>query len=74
VSNVTCYFRHLQPIFEKAGIEVTKENKKELDRIVHSIVKVEYKNCPATWKEVKKLIAEDEDNFVSKLKAAWAKH
>jgi hypothetical protein len=71
---MTCYFRHLQPIFEKAGIEVTKENKKELDRIVHSIVKVEYKDCPATWKEVKKLIAKDEDNFVSKLKAAWAKH
>ena len=70
---MTCYFRHLQPIFEKAGIEVTKENKKELDRIVHSIVEVEYKNCPATWKEVKKLIAEDEDNFVSKLKAAWTK-
>jgi len=70
---MTCYFRHLQPIFEKAGIEVTKENKKELDRIIHSIVKVEYKNCPVAWREVKKLIAEDEDNFVSKLKTAWAK-
>jgi hypothetical protein len=71
---MTCYFRHLQPIFEKAGIKVTTENKKELDKIIHSIVKVEYKNCPTTWKEVKKLIAEDEDNFVSKLKAAWAEH
>jgi hypothetical protein len=70
---MTCYFRHLKPIFEKAGIQITNENKKELDRIIHSIVKVEYKNCPAAWKEVKKLIAEDEDNFVSKLKAAWTK-
>jgi hypothetical protein len=71
---MTCYFRHLQPIFEKAGIEVTNENKKELDKIVHHMMNVEYKNCPATWKEVKKLITEDEDNFVSKLKAAWTKH
>lgn len=70
---MTCYFRHLQPIFEKAGIAVTSQNKKELDRIIHRMVKVEYKNCPATWKEVKKLIAEDEDKFISKLKAAWTK-
>jgi molecular chaperone GrpE (heat shock protein) len=70
---MTCYFRHLQQIFEKAGIEVTSENKKELDKIIHRVVKVEYKNCPATWREVKKLIAEDENNFVSKLKAAWTK-
>jgi hypothetical protein len=71
---MTCYFRHLQLIFEKAGIKVTNENKKELDKIIHHMVKVEYKNCSATWKEVKKLIAEDEDAFVSRLKAAWAKH
>jgi len=71
---MTCYFRHLQPIFEKAGIKVTNENKKELDKIIHHLVKVEYKNCPATWKEVKKLIAENEDDFASRLKAAWAKH
>lgn len=70
---MTCYFRHLQPIFDKAGIKVTNENKRELDRIIHDIVKVEYKNCPATWKEVKKLITTDEDTFVSKLKMAWAK-
>jgi molecular chaperone GrpE (heat shock protein) len=71
---VTCYFRHLQQIFEKAGIEVTNENKKELDKIIHRIVKIEYKNCSATWKEVKKLIAEDENNFVAKLKAEWVNH
>jgi hypothetical protein len=71
---MTCYFRHLQPIFEKAGIEVTNENKKELDKIIHRIVKVEYKNCPVTWIEVKKLISEDEGSFVSKLRIAWAKH
>ena len=68
---MTCYFRHLQEVFAKAGIEVTKENRKELDMIIHKIMLVEYKNCPATWKEVKKRLAEDEAGFVSKLKAEW---
>lgn len=71
---MTCYFRHLKHVFEKAGIEVSKENKREVDRIIHGIVGVEYKNCPDTWKEVKKRLAENENGFVSKLKEAFAKH
>jgi hypothetical protein len=70
---MTCYFRHLEEIFEKAGIEVTSENKNEVDIIIHNIAGVEYKDCPATWKEVKKRIAEDEAQFVSMLKEAWNK-
>ena len=70
---MTCYFRHLQGIFQKAGIEVTNENKREIDKVIHGVVGVEYKNCPATWKEVKKRIAEDEEAFVSKLKQEWRK-
>ena len=70
---MTCYFRHIQEIFKRAGVEVTKENKRELDKIIHGIVGVEYKNCPATWKEVKKIMTEDEDVFVAKLKDAWSK-
>jgi len=65
---MTCYFRHLQQIFKKAGIEVTSENKRDIDRLIRRIVGVGYKNCAATWSEVKKRITEDEDNFISKLK------
>jgi hypothetical protein len=68
---MTCYFRHLKQVFEKAGIEVTSENKREIDRIVHRIVGIDYKNCPAAWKQVKKRIAENEEGFVSRLKEAW---
>jgi hypothetical protein len=71
---MTCYFRHLKPIFEKAEIIITRENKKDVDRIIHSIVGVEYKNCPATWKEVKKRIAEDEESFVNTLKSKLTKN
>jgi hypothetical protein len=68
---VTCYFRHLKPVFEKAGIEVTPENKKELDKIIHNIVDANYKNCPTAWKQVKTRILEDETNFISMLKDEW---
>lgn len=67
---MTCYFRHIQHVFKNAGIEVTKENKRDIDRVIHEIVGVEYKNCPATWREVKKRIADDEEAFTSKLKEA----
>jgi hypothetical protein len=70
---LTCYFRHLKQVFEKAGIDVTSENRKEIDRIIHSIVGVEYKNCPIAWREVKKRILENEKGFVSKLKEEWSK-
>jgi len=70
VVNMTCYFRHMKDVFAKAGVEVTKENKKDIDRKIHSIVGIEYKNCSATWKEVKRRIAEDEEAFVTMLKEA----
>jgi hypothetical protein len=69
----TCYFRHLKEIFRKAGLEVTSGNKREIDMIIHGIVGVKYKNCPAAWKEVKKRIAEDEERFASALREAWSK-
>jgi hypothetical protein len=67
---LTCYFRHLRDFFDKAGIKVTKENKKQIDQFIHDIMGVKYKNCPATWKEVKKHIAEDEEAFISQLRKA----
>jgi hypothetical protein len=71
---MTCYFRHMSDVFDKAGVTVTKENKKDVDRVIHSIVGIEYKNCPATWKEVKKRIAEDEESFVNMLKSELTKN
>lgn len=71
---MTCYLRHLQRIFEKAGIEVTSQNKRDVDRVIHRIVGVKYKNCPVAWREVKKGIAADEESFIFKLKGEWRKH
>jgi molecular chaperone GrpE (heat shock protein) len=71
---MTCYFRHLQDVFKKAGIEVTDANKREIDQIIHKIVSVRYKDCSAAWKEVKKRIENDEKGFVAELKAEWKKN
>jgi hypothetical protein len=68
---MTCYFRHLKEVFKKADIEVTPENRQEIDKIIHDIVGVDYKNCPAAWKQVKARVLEDEAGFVSTLKKKW---
>jgi hypothetical protein len=65
---MTCYFRHLEEVFKKAGIEVTSQNRPEIDRIIHDIVGVDYKNCPAAWKQVKNRLAQNETGFVTMLK------
>jgi hypothetical protein len=70
---MTCYFRHIEEILKKAGIQVTPGNRREIDKIIHEVVGVEYKNCPAAWQAVKSYLARDEAGFVSALKAAWIK-
>jgi hypothetical protein len=67
---MTCYFRHLVGVFAKAGIEVTKENRKQLSSMLKMITGGDI-DCPAVWRQVKKRLTEDEDGFVSELKAAW---
>ena len=67
---MTCYFRHMKDIFLDIGVEVTPENKRDIDRIIHGIVGVEYKNCSPTWKAIKEKLAEDRDGFIATLKDA----
>lgn len=68
VIDLTCYFRHIGRLLEDIGVEVTKENKRDIDRRIHELVGVDYKDCPKAWKAVKQRMAEDEDGFVSSLR------
>ena len=68
---MTCYFRHLAQVFEKAGIQITPQNRQEIDRILHDMVGVDFKNCPDAWRQIKKSVLEDEAGFVSTLKEKW---
>ncbi len=55
---MSCYFRHLKPVFDEAGVMVTPANKKQIDMAFHEAVGVKYKNCPETWRSLKPLLAD----------------
>jgi hypothetical protein len=70
---MSCYFRHMKDILDELGIEVTKENKQEIDRLLHGLAEVEYKNCSPAWKAIKARIKGDaasREAFVARLRAA----
>ncbi len=66
---MTCYFRHMKDVFSEIGVEPTKENKKEIDRKIHGLLGVEYKNCSTTWKHVKMRLAENREGCIEELRA-----
>jgi hypothetical protein len=66
---LTCYLRQLGIVLVKGDIEVTKENRKQIGRIIQTIVG-ETTDCSAVWRKVKQRLAEDQDDFVAELKAA----
>ncbi len=68
---MSCYFRHMKDVLEEASVEGTKENKKDVDRIIHGLVDVEYKDCSPSWKAVKERIKGDDKTrgkFIKSLK------
>jgi len=67
---MTCYLRHLQDVFKEAGVKVTNENKKQIDRAIHKTVNVKYKNCPLAWRRVKERIQNEmkKKAFINELK------
>jgi len=69
---MTCYFRNSRMIelFEEIGVEVTKENRNAIDKIIHEMLSVDYKNCAATWKLVRKRLEEDGPGFKKRLSVA----
>ena len=71
---LTCYFRHLGKVFEKAGIKVNSHNKAEIDKIIRNLMGINSVNCSVTWRKVKKRVLEDEAGFISILKKASEKH
>lgn len=65
---MSCYLRHIEDLLKEAGIKLTKENREDIDKKIHQIVNVKYKNCPKTWKAVKEIILKDKKQFVELLK------
>ncbi len=60
----------MQDVFDDIGIEVTKENKKEVDLVIHQMLGVAYKDCPSAWRAIKARRADDDEAFMLELKSA----
>jgi hypothetical protein len=69
---MTCYTRHLKEVFDKAGIEFTKENKRQADK--HFKQWLGKTNCSETWKELKTLLADSakKEEVIKNLRAAFS--
>jgi 5'-deoxynucleotidase YfbR-like HD superfamily hydrolase len=64
---MSCYFRQLKDVFEAAGIEVTKENRKAVDLAIHELLGLDEKHCPTAWRAFKERVGTD-----TKARAAFA--
>lgn len=56
--------------FEEIGVKVTKENRDAIDEILHVMLSVDYKNCAATRKLVRKRLKEDGPGFRNRIQSA----
>jgi hypothetical protein len=68
---MTCYFKNsrMTELFDELSIEVTKENQDAINEALHDYLSVDYKNCAATWKIIRKRLEEDGEGFRERLKA-----
>ncbi len=69
---MNCYTRHLKEVFDKAGIEFTKENKRQVDK--HFKQWLGKTNCSETWKELKTLLEDSakKEEVIRNLRAAFS--
>lgn len=70
---MSCYLRHLKAILDEAGVELTRENREQIDRAIHQAVSVGYRDCPTTWKRLKQQVLNDEKKrreFIRRLQDA----
>jgi hypothetical protein len=68
---MTCYFKNsrMKELLRDIEVEATKENIKKVDEILHELLSVDYPNCAATWKMVRKKLKYDAEGFTERLRA-----
>jgi hypothetical protein len=66
---MTCYFKNsrAKELLRDIEVEATKENIKKVDEILHEMLSVDYPNCAATWKMLRKKLEYDEEGFKERL-------
>ena len=71
-TSMTCYFKNsrMKELFSDIDIEVTKENRAKVDEVIHEMLSVDYPNCAAAWKMVRKKLEVDSQGFRERLKTS----
>lgn len=69
VTVMTCYFKNsrMKELLRDIGVEATKENIKKVDELLHEMLSVDYPNCAATWKMLRKKLQLDAEGFKERL-------
>lgn len=70
VTVMTCYFKNsrMKELLRDIGVEATKENIKKVDELLHEMLSVDYPNCAATWKMLRKKLQIDAEGFKERLR------
>jgi hypothetical protein len=58
----------MKELLSDIEVEPTKENMKKVDEILHDMLSVDYPNCAATWKMLRKKLEYDAEGFKERLK------
>ena len=58
----------MKELLRDIEVEAIKENIKQVDEILHEMLSVDYPNCAATWKMLRKKLQYDSDGFKERLK------
>ena len=68
---MTCYFKNsrMKELLRDIEVEATTENIKKVDEILHELLSVDYPNCAATWKMVRRKLEYDAEGFTKRLRA-----
>jgi hypothetical protein len=68
---MSCYFKNsrAKELLRDIDVEPTKENIQQVDKILHELLSVDYPNCAATWKMLRKKLDYDAEGFKERLGA-----
>jgi len=50
----------MKDVFLELNLEIDAGNKKEIDRAIHELVGVEYKDCSQAWKNLKPILKSED--------------
>ena len=70
---MTCYQRHLRPLFDTLGLEYEKQSRKRVDAAIRQILGLSGDaTCPQIWAALKALPPEDFESLASRVSESVA--